>query len=183
MLRDQDKLDQLATPKYTQATGIYDQLMMHYLPNLVEQSTLSQLTEDPNLRQAVICYIDELISNPTVSEDNIISSLPADLRSVLQHIMNDGLNPISWETFQTEKQIQIQDIKYSYATYMLWQISFVFDISNPQFLEKILLDQEDYLGWRLRFIASRDQMKVVELANILSNYFASRISYSSPRDL
>lgn len=171
LLRDIDKEEILLNNAHVNdATGevIYNQIYNYYLNQAEKEYLLNQLS----FREDCISRIKELIVNPNHATEEEEEN--GEIIGKIGRIINRGISPAALESFRNQQTINLREIKYSYATYMLLQIAVIFDMKSPFMIKKISNDKEKYLGSRLRFIQARVKPEQFdEIQNVLSSFFSN----------
>jgi hypothetical protein len=150
ILRDFDKSEIIEDKKYLEINWIFEQINKHYF-----SWTL--------LKKHKIIISDLFNWN----EVNINSDDKDSIK--LKSIMTDWINLISLEEFIKQGTTTVQDIKYSYSTYMLNSVSMLFDIKNKSILKWFI--QSEMFKKRLEFIQLRVTPEIFKkIVNTISDY-------------
>lgn len=169
VLRDLDKLDILGNPLFSTPQGIYREIHAHYLVD-------AQRQQDP-LQTIHLPQVTDLITFPKAEES--IPSGAADSLNIVERIsqvLSTGLTESGLEAFTLHNSLDIKEVAYSYANYMLLHLAMIFDIRHNTNLAKILAERDKFLSFRLGFIQKRTDPETFSLIQqTLTEYFEHRL--------
>lgn len=153
ILRDFDKLELQENPKFLEAEWILWQLEKHYWVKMSEED-----------KDKYINLIENLVQDPdyTIDENDKVAVR-------IKEVLSRWIDEESLKEFQWKNSTTIQNIKHSYASYMLNSISHIFDVSSTSVLEKMI--QTPMFWKRLAFIKKRiDENTYTSILKTVSDY-------------
>lgn len=155
ILRDFDKKEIIDDQKYLEVAGIFEQINKHYFR--------WELADNHKM-----IISDLLLWNGLKINSDDRNSIK------LESVMTNWINPLSLDEFFKQEATTVQDIKYSYSTYMLNTISLMFDIENNVVL--IWFIQSEMFKRRLDFIQQRVTPDIFEkIIETISIYLKNKL--------
>jgi len=144
-LRDCDKQEGLTAEKFLKPRGILEQMRMFNFPHRVKDGLLHELPPislGSSLEETIARYLngtlraDEtplwLVGNMQITAKHLNFAGPL-ARYAVVRIMSDGIPQHMIDQFLQKRQLLRQDVKYSWAAYLLWLLAWLFDVQHPKF--------------------------------------------------
>lgn len=144
-LRDLDKKEGLTSSLYLEPQGILDEMSMHFFRHWLNLSDNFNPTDE--LKSQLLTTIQDYLGNPRPPTHPVELPLsnssdinPNIVESSVHRILSGGIPEHMIEAFQRREALDFQDVIHSWSSYMLWLLSWSFDVKSPSMLAEIKTD-------------------------------------------